>query len=326
MSNVVARVGIIGDLHLSCSSYGGHKNYPKESLEYFSAITRLAEERQITHLIDTGDFTFGKFNKLEYREQIEKELIRQNEITNGNRYQLLGNHDTATNGMTEHEYYVRRGLLKPSTKLELGAMNIYMLDYRKDGIYSEEDTNIEIAPNKFNIGIAHQYFKYKDTQLPNFGEAIILDDYKALFGTDYLICGHVHHAMGFTGSIVKDGQAHKCTVQYMGCMMRPAYREGLMDKIGQMTVLTIYDDNKLEYDIAEIPLWTIEESFNIAAIKEKQIKKEEKAARVDISDVVKQLDAHDRNVGNPEDIIKGMSGIDDRYKNKAISLLQSALG
>ena len=47
--------------------------------------------------------------------------------------------------------------------------------------------------------------------------------------------------------------------------------------------------------------------------------------RVDITDIVKQLDAHDRNVGNPEDIINAMIGIDDKYKNKAISLLQNAL-
>ena len=55
-------------------------------------------------------------------------------------------------------------------------------------------------------------------------------------------------------------------------------------------------------------------------------KKVEKAERVDISDVVKQLDSHDRNVGNPEDIIRGMKDVDDKYKNKAIDLLKTALG
>lgn len=323
--SIVARVGIIGDLHLSCSAYGGHNDYPNESLEYFSAVTKLTEERQLTHLIDTGDFTFGKFNKLEYRERVEEELEKQNKLTNGNRYQLYGNHDSATNGMTEHEYYIRRRLLKPSTKLKLGKLNIYMLDYRKDGIYTADDVNIADIGVSFNVGIAHQYFKFNDTRLPNFGESIILDDYSALYGTDYLICGHVHHSMGFSGSIAKDGMSHKCTVQYMGCMMRPAFREGLMDEVGQMTILTIHDDGKLEYDIADIPLWPLEKSFNLTAKAIQKAKKEEKEQRVDISDVVKQLASHNRNVGNPEDIINSMVNIDDKYKQKAISLLHNAM-
>lgn len=323
--SVVAKIGIIGDMHLCSKNYGGHSNYPKESIEYFTKISDLTEQLGLTHLIGTGDFTYGKFDKLEYREAIEIELERQNRATNGNRYEIEGNHDTATNGRTEYQYYVRRGLLKPATNLTLGSLTVTMLDYRKSGIYTEEDMNIVTDGTKLNAVIAHQYFRFKDTLMPNFGDAIELDDYKALYGTDFLICGHIHHAINFNGLIVKDGQGHRCIVQYMGCMMRPAYREGHMDDFGYMTVLTVHSDGKIDYDVQKIDLWKIEDSFNLDEKAVEMEKKAEKEARVDISDVVKQLDSHDRNIGNPEDIIRGMSGIDEKYKNKAVELLKNAM-
>lgn len=322
---ILAKIGIIGDMHLCSKNYGGHSNYQKESIEYFTKISDLTEQLGLTHLIGTGDFTYGKFDKLEYREAIERELERQNRATNGNRYEIEGNHDTATNGRTEYQYYIGRGLLKPATNMTIGSLAITMLDYRKSGVYTEEDTNIVTDGTKLNAVIAHQYFKFKDTQLPNFGDAIELDDYTALYGTDFLICGHIHHIMAFNGLITKDNNGHRCTVQYMGCMMRPAYREGHMDTVGNMTVLTVHDNGQLEYDVKDIQLWKLEESFNLEEKALEVEKKIEKESRVDISDVVKQLDAHDRNIGNPEDIIKSLSGIDEKYKNKAIELLKNAL-
>lgn len=323
--SIIARIGIVGDTHLSSNNYGAHRDYPKESMEYFTKISDLTEELQLTHLIGTGDFTYGKFNKLEYREKIEKELERQYKATNGNRYEVFGNHDSATNGMTEYEYYTRRGLLKKSSNFTVGNLNITMLDYRKDGIYNKEDMNIVTDSGQVNLVIAHQYFKFNNTQLPNFGDAIILDNLESMYGADYLVCGHVHHILGFKGDIHKGELAKECIVHYLGCMMRPAYKEGSMDEVGNMAVITVHDDGKVEYNVHTIELWSLEESFNLEAKLVEKQKKQEKESRLDISDIVKQLDSHNRNIGNPEDIIKSMSGIDDKYKNKAIQLLNEAL-
>ena len=59
---------------------------------------------------------------------------------------------------------------------------------------------------------------------------------------------------------------------------------------------------------------------------EEKKKKEEKINRVDISDVVKQLDSHDRNIGSVDQIIESMTDVPEKYKDKAISLLGMALG
>ena len=227
--------------------------------------------------------------------------------------------------MTEYQYYVNRGLLKTSLNFDIGNLHITMLDYKKNGKYTKDNTNIVLGEHQHNIVIAHQYFKFEKTQLPNFGDAILLDNNDVLYGTDYLICGHVHHKMVFDGLISNGLNQHKCNVEYVGCMMRPAYRDGFMDEVGSIIVLTLYDDGKLEYNVVDIPLWEISKSFNIEEKAIEEEKKAEKEARVDISDIVKQLDSHERNIGNPEDIIDSLVGVDEKYKNKAKELLKNAL-
>lgn len=322
---LVAKFGITGDPHLDSSNYGGHKDYPKESLEYFKKITELIKEHGITHYVDTGDFSNKRFNNFEYSLAIEKELLKQNELTNGNRYSIKGNHDMSSS-MTQYEYFIERGLIKPSKNFVFNNTTISMLDYKKLEPYTKEETAIINDGQHKNIVIAHQYFKFENTKLPNFGEAIMLDNYEPFFGTDYLVCGHIHHILGFEGFISNSlGQSNNCIVHYLGCMMRPAYREGHMDNIGHMAVISIYDDKPCTYEIVEIPLWSLEESFNLDKIAEKKEKEELKKNRVDITDVVQKLNNYDgTNIGSPEEIIGSLENIDNKYKDAAIKYLRMA--
>lgn len=328
MQNLLATIAVYGDLHLSSKNYGAHKNYPVESIEYLQKLTEVCKRLNVTHLIGCGDLTFGRFNTLEYRLAVEHELEEQNNLTHGKHWELKGNHDIAGYGLVERDYYIEKGLLRGSEELEIGSLTINMIDYGK----SAEPLKIVNDTNHINIAIAHDYFKFKDTQLPNFGDAIELDNYTNFYGLDYLFCGHIHKILNFKGYIVKDGVGHELNVGYLGCMMRPAYREGYMDDKGLILILKVYADDVnpdityLEISSENIDLWPLDKSFNLDEKAVEQEKKAEKEARVDISDIVKQLDAHDRNVGNPEDIINSLDGVDSRYKEKAIQLLHDALG
>jgi len=318
----LARILIYGDIHLSSRNYGAHRDYPKESLHYLRTITEKAEELGATHLIGLGDLTYGRFHTLEYREAVENELERQFELVNGNRYEIKGNHDKATYGMTEFEYYINKGLIRESTNLKIGDVNISMVDYGQ-----HECTEI-IPPDKdkINIVLAHDYFKFSDTKLPEYGKAIQLDEFISWFGVDYLIVGHIHNQEIFEGLIIKDGIGNRTIVHYLGCLSRPAYREGYMEDTGALVFLTIRDNGEMQYDIIDIPLWDLDKSFNLALNAEEKEKKKEREQKkersVDISDIVQRLDMHERNVGNPEDIIRNMEGIDEKYKDKAIELLK----
>lgn len=310
---------VYGDIHLSSKDYGAHRDYPKESLEYFRKITDKAEELGATYIIGTGDLTFSRFHTLEYRKEVEKQLLRQYEMTNGNRYEVKGNHDSATNGMTEYEFYEQKGLIKHTDRLDVQNVHLTLSDYAK---IRNIDVNAVNSEYDVNILIAHDYLKFEDTRLPNFGTAIEIDNMSKLYDIDYIICGHIHKTMMFKGSIIKDNMAKEVFVFYPGCMTRPAFGNDL-DKVGSIAVITV-EDGAVRYEKVEIPLWKIEESFIMEDIQERQDKKEEKENRVDISDVVKQLDQRDSSFGNPEDRIMSMQGIDEKYKLKAIQLLKEA--
>ena len=82
--------------------------------------------------------------------------------------ELEGNHDSATYGMTEYQFYVQKGLLKRADNIVVENVNISMIDYGKHLKMPI------ITPDKdmVNIVLAHDYFKFRNTQLPNYGNAI----------------------------------------------------------------------------------------------------------------------------------------------------------
>ena len=320
----MARILVYGDLHLSSKNYGAHRDYPKDSLNSLKIVTEEARKFTPTHIIGLGDLTFGRFNNLEYRADVEKEFAEQYAITGGNRYELKGNHDTAGYGMTEYEYYILKGMIKPATTFTIGNFNITMVNY---GEYKNTVPNIGNGETDTNFLFMHDYFKFKDSLLPDYGKAIELDNFTQWYGIDYIIGGHIHNSEVFEGLMLRageDGQTHghKVMVDYLGSMSRPAYREGHTDETGHILELTLYDDGQFKYDRLDIQLPSLAETFNLEAKEIEKAKQKAKENRVDISDVVHQLDSHKRSIGNPEDIIMGLVGIDDKYKNKAIELLK----
>lgn len=321
----LARIAICGDPHLGCNDYGAHREYGKESLEYLHRVTDIVRENEVTHLLCAGDMTYGKFKDLRYRGIVESELEEIYRLTNGNHYMCKGNHDSATNGMTEYEFYVNKGLIKGAENFTIGKLYVTMLNYMKSGKYSEELFNKSDEEGAFNMVVAHDYFKFSDTRLPNYGDCVELDNHSGFYGVDLLLCGHIHKRLSFKGITVNNGMGHDLYVRYLGCMMRPSYIEGGMDESGEIDIIDVYGDGTMKFDVIEVPLWDIDKSFNVemkAAEKEKQQLKDE---RVDISDIVRDLDSHERGVGNPEDVIKGIEGIRQDYKDKAIELLMKAV-
>lgn len=317
----LARILIYGDLHLSSKNYGAHRDYPNETLDILRKITAKASEIQATHIIGLGDFAFGRFNTLEYRAAVESELETQYNICNGNRFELKGNHDSAGYGMTEFEYYIQKGLIHPSRNLKIGQVNIGMVDFGK-----VRKSDFVPDPNMLNVVLAHDYFTFKDLNMPNFGKNIELDEFKSWFGVDHIICGHIHSSGVYEGLMVGtvDGKSigKRVTLDYVGSMSRPAYYGESTDVVGHMVILTIYDNGDMKYDRIDVELLPISEAFNLEIKAEKEAKEDMKNKRLDITDIVQQLNSHERITGNPEDIIMGLDGVDIRFKKKAIELLK----
>lgn len=322
----LARILVYGDLHLSSKNYGSHNNYPKESLDILRLITDKASEIQATHIVGLGDFAFGRFHTLEYRTAVEAELEKQYQICSGNRYELKGNHDSAGYGMTEYEYYIGKGLLKPSTNLAFGDVRITMADY---GALHKIQPNFE--QNCTNFLFAHDFLSFKGLPIPNYGKCVEMDNMTGLFGLDIAVCGHIHTSGQYRGVMVgksPDGTniSRDVMLDYLGAMTRPAYLGDATDKVGHMLVIKVKDDGYVDYDRLDINLPPIEEIFNLAEIAAKHAKaearEEDKRDRLDVSDIVHSLDEHERAIMNPEDFILSLPGVDERVKTKAIELLK----
>ncbi len=317
MNDVEAKIIIYGDIHLSSKNYGAHRYYPQESLEYFTKITEVVEREEATHLIGLGDLTYGRFNNLEYRANVEKQLEKQFTLTKGNRWELKGNHDSATYGMTEYEFYIQKGLIRKPENITINNLNLSMVNYgehMRTGIIMPDT-------DKVNIVLGHDYFKFSDTQLPNYGGAVELDYMEQWFGVDMIICGHVHNYQRFSGLMIKGEENKRVVVSYLGCMSRPSYREGLMDSHGTLGCITIFKDGTIDYNEINIDLWDMDKSFNLQQrVEQLDIKRN----KVDVSDIVRSIDSHERKVGTPEDIILSMTEVNIEYRNKAIKLLEAA--
>ena len=307
------KILVYGDIHLHSKNYGAHIDYAKESLYYFRNITDTAEELGITHIIGCGDLTYARFHSLEYRLEVEKELEKQMKITNGNRFEVKGNHDEATYGLTEYEYYIKKGLLRKSTNLEFDKLNISMVDFNKHDTH-----DVIISKDKLNIVICHEFIRFTNTKLPNYGTYLNLDEFTKWAGVDYIIAGHVHGQHIFSGNIL----GKETIVIYPGCPTRTIYRAGHMSDIGQF-ILIESDDKETKAEVYEYDLLPLEECFNIEVLEnEKTFGIRE---NIDIEDVISKLNNYNKTVGNIEDIIMAMTEIDLRYRNKAVELIRAGL-
>lgn len=317
MSEVIAKILVTGDDHYCSKQYGAHKNYPAECLYYSNRITALIEERKCTHWVGLGDFSYGRFLALEFREKIEEMFKKRQELLGDNMWYIKGNHDTATYGMTEYEYYLSRKEFKGSEDLVIGGLKLHMRDY------GDHKRKLDIDNDKVNVLLTHGYFKFEDSMLPDYGTAVAVDDFDAWYGVDYVLSGHIHQEHVIKGSIAKDNMRHECFIHYLPCLSRPAYMRAGMADTGHVVLLNVYDDGDVKYESIDIPLLDIEKSFNLAVIEAKDRKEE--LTHIDVADIAKKLSNHDMNYGNTEDIIMSRTDIDEKYRLKAVELLKNAM-
>lgn len=304
-----------GDTHLSSRNYGGHFDYPKESLYYFEQLNKIAKEHNVTHDIRLGDFTFGKFHDLQYRADVEEQLRIANEQVNGNLYILKGNHDVSSTGMTEYEFYLKSGWFRGAENITLDNVNISMLNYGEHLIKNI----IPPSSNTIDIVAGHGYFKFADTNLPNYGIAFDLDNKQDWFGVDLIILGHIHKFHKFKGLIVKDNIGHPTVVEYLNCPCRPSYLDDL-DTTWHLFILSIFTDNSVSVEEIEVPLLPIEECFNIDKIREEKIASMQK--KIDMKDIIQRVGSYTSSIGDPEIIINNMIDVEQKYRDKALELLK----
>jgi len=316
MSVLLAKYFVTGDDHYSSNNRGNHKDYSYETLYYARKKLDIAKERGITHWISTGDFTYGRFNRLEYRIEVEKILQEQRNLTNGNHYMIKGNHDISNKGMTEYEYYLDKGMFKSGTNITVGNCNINMVDHGK-----HETTDVIIEEGKTNLLFTHGCFTFNTSNYFKNFNPIILDNFEKWFGIDMIISGHIHTRTIVDGVMYKGNRGKKLLIDYLPCLSRPEYKNGDNEEIGYVAIVEVYDDT-VKYEVIEFPLLPLEESFALEKMKKDMEHKE--TIRINMGNVVSSVNSFDRNIGNPEDIINGKMDVSKEIRDKAIELYRNA--
>lgn len=316
---------IAGDLHLSSKNYGNHVNYARETLDILRKITTIAQENEVTHIIGLGDFTMAQIESLRYRAFTEDELAKQNELTNGNRYELRGNHDFSSQHMTDYEYYKDcRGMFKCPEYVDIGNTRFHLVSY------GEESRKLEIG-NEYNIVCAHNYLRFENTNMADFyGNVYIkLDDKYRWYGIDSIFCGHIHEEHQFTGMMYKDEEhteSKEVAVYYPGCPSRPAYKNGL-DKYGHVAIVSVGDDASPAIEILDFELLPIGMAFasteeTMRDVVEVMKKKDEV---INIEDITENLCKYNNKFGDIESEIDALDMFSVEAREKAKTLYRQAL-
>lgn len=315
------RIIIYGDQHLCSKNYGCHIDYPGLSLKHFKLIGDLAEQESCGVIAGLGDLTYGRFNNLTYRLAVEMEFERHLKITNGNRYEVKGNHDKMTDGASEYDFYKAKGMFSCPDHFDLGCVRFHIVNY------GEENRQLNIDPNKYNFVLGHNLFRYKSNILPNYGTGVELDNYTTWKDVDMIVAGHIHQTHKLSGFMLVDRDGDSRTkeipVYQLGCPNTPAYQKEGLDEVGTYLIVDCSgDEPKLE--IMEFPLPELHEKFVIP--DENEVAKVLKEHKVDVSDVVKELASHDSYMADPELLIDSLNVFSKAARDKAKELYRNALG
>ena len=318
MSDKIKKILIVGDNHLSSSNRSNHTDYARESLDCLKEIQSITESEHIDYYVDLGDISYGKF-ELSYRAEVEKVYEDRFKSTNGNIISARGNHDISNKNISEWEYYTKHRKIINNCEclhsVSEGYRYFDTLNIRWHIIdFGHEDVKLEIGDGMYNIVCAHNFFKFSDTNIANYGTAIELDYKEDWFGIDLLIVGHIHKNTMIKGTMKKDGKSKEVMVYYPGSIVRTDFIKDLPE-CGTVVMVTARDGEEPEITLLDVPWIPQDEAFQIGdIIKEKK--------KINIDDVVAKLNDTERNVGDPEVAVRNLTGFKQEYKDKALELLR----
>jgi len=316
-----SRVLIIGDLHISDRYTGRHKDYLANCFDCLNMITETIKEKKVTHLFCLGDWVGIGLSEKNLRKRetllaVMKVLQEWNKLTNDNVYSLRGNHDIGSS-LTDYDLFLSLGLIKSKQQLDIGSTRFHMFDY------GEENRQIKIAEDKYNIGLFHANLLIEGiTTWYRGGVGVELSTLENLYGMSMAIAGHIHNpSPRMVATSIKDSDI---TLFYPGCMTRPKYEPNLWEKAFGM--LYKIDDLSTVADIITFDLKPVTEIFTSTFDDKKDEEEEEETtASIDIEALTKVLDELQYyNISGGQDYhsqIKRVAGIDKVAADIALEYL-----
>ena len=143
-------VVVFGDLHISSSFTGQHKNYQYECYNNMKLMLDIVKKESASAVIFLGDLVGVNERNIRDRQflmRTQSFFMALNKLTNGNVFSVKGNHDIGD--FTDFDFFEGLGYIR----------NPMYIDYygRKD--YANEDDGLEIRFHLVNYGDEHNSLK-----------------------------------------------------------------------------------------------------------------------------------------------------------------------
>lgn len=191
------KIIVFGDLHLSSTYEGQHKNYILECYENMERITEIVNSESPQGVIFTGDIIGVNERNIRSREfllHVIQFFENLNSLTNGNVYTVKGNHDAGD--FTDFDFLVGLGLLKNPEYIDLypskdhHEIRFHLVNYGHERsalkLASKEDlvSNVVVGHNNYYIDGVTAWYGDKGR--------VDVGSLTNMSGVDYIVSGHIH--------------------------------------------------------------------------------------------------------------------------------------
>lgn len=330
------RVLIYGDLHLSDTYKGKHKNYLKNCFSVMGSIERQARDMKPDVIIFLGDIVGLREKKIKNRIvllHICKFFINLNTITGGKVYALRGNHDIGDG--SDYDFLTGLGYLKTSASCggvidfygsdtELPEVRFHLVDYglEKEPIPILDGTyNVVLCHNNMTIeGVTNWYAEHNG--IPLAGQS-------NWQGANLVIAGHIHNPSPQLVSTRINGEGEPVNLLYVGCPTRPSADQKYQAvHIADFSYDMVTGDTTWDADTFELdPLEEVfDEPENISSenIDDSEVELDEERKKA-LKDVLTEIMDCRLTHGNLLEQIRLIPNASEEAKKLACSYLQVAI-
>ena len=202
------KILIFGDLHLSCSYEGQHKNYLLDCYTNMDRILEIVEEEKPKAVIFCGDLVGVKETNIKDRQFLMRVMMffgQLNSITKGNVFSVKGNHDISD--FSDFDFLLGMGYIKNPR---------YVDYYGADGIeirfhfvnYGSERKKLQLC-SESNVVLGHaDYYIEGVSNWYSARSGIELSQLSNFCGVDMVISGHIHQPSDeILHTTLKDGSS-----------------------------------------------------------------------------------------------------------------------
>lgn len=228
------KILIVGDLHISSTFSGQHKNYLLDCYESMDSIIETVKKEKAGAVVLLGDISGVNEKNIRDRQVLMRFIMfltTLNRMTNGNVFAVKGNHDCGDFtdydlvlglGLIKNPKYINYYAKKPGSKSHGGLeVRFHLVNYGDErcklNISKPEDeaSDVVLGHNEYYIdGVTNWYSARSDLKLNS------LDNF---IGVSLVISGHIHIPSDeILYTVLKDGSS--IGLFYVGCPTRVAER------------------------------------------------------------------------------------------------------